>query len=106
MAKAELARRVGVCLSAVVQWEHPQGTTPSVANLVRIAQVTDVAFEWLATGRGLERSHANDGGAAIDPAAVAATVFEERLLQVARRLPIHQHDPLIEFLSAWTKRRM
>jgi len=45
-------------------------------------------------------------GAAIDPAAVAATVFEERLLQVARRLPIHQHDPLIEFLSAWTKRRM
>ena len=52
LTKAELARRVGVCLSAAVQWEHPDGTVPNATNLARAAQVLDVAFEWLATGPG------------------------------------------------------
>ncbi|MGH8173556.1 MAG: helix-turn-helix transcriptional regulator [Rhodanobacteraceae bacterium] len=103
LTKAELARRVGVCLSAVVQWEHPDGTVPNVTNLARAAQVTDVAFEWLATGRGPARMSAGDGPPAIEPAAIASTLFEERLLQIARLLPSHQHEPLLTFLSAVTR---
>src|SRR5689334_9151922 len=87
LTKTELARRVGVCLSAVVQWEHPEGTAPSVRNLARVAEVTDVAFEWLATGRGPARVATGDGTPAIEPAAIATTLFEERLLQIARLLP-------------------
>lgn len=104
LTKAELARRVGVCLSAVVQWEHPDGTVPSVTNLARAAQVTDVAFEWLATGRGPARLSASDGPPAIEPTTIASTLFEERLLQIARHLPSHQHEPLLEFLVAVTKK--
>jgi transcriptional regulator with XRE-family HTH domain len=104
LTKTELGRRVGVVTSAVVQWEHPEGTAPNATNLARIAQVTDVAFEWLATGRGPHRLKSGDGPPALEPTAIAATLFEERLLQLARRLPIHRQHPLIEFLSAWTKK--
>jgi transcriptional regulator with XRE-family HTH domain len=104
LTKTGLAHRVGVCASAVVQWEHPDGTVPNATNLARVAQVTDVAFEWLATGRGPHRVKVGDGPPALDPTAIAVTLFEERLLQLARRLPSHRRDPLIEFLSAWTKK--
>ncbi len=104
LTKAELARRVGVCLSAAVQWEHPDGTLPNAANLARAAQVTDVAFEWLATGRGPARLSPADGPPAIEPAMIASTLFEERLLEIARRLPSQHHEPLLDFLSALARK--
>ena len=104
LTKAELARRVGVCLSAAVQWEHPDGTLPNATNLARAAQVTGVAFEWLATGRGPARLSAADGPPAIEPAMIASTLFEERLLEIARRLPSQHHEALLDFLSALTKK--
>jgi transcriptional regulator with XRE-family HTH domain len=104
LSKAELARRVGVCASAAVQWEHPRGTAPNAGNLSKIAQITNVAHEWLATGRGSARlMHDDDGTPALMPGAIATTLFEERLLEVARRLPVNRHEPLLEFLLAWTK---
>lgn len=104
LSKAELARRIGVSLSAVLQWEHPEGTKPSARHLSALAQCTGVAFEWLATGRGTAALGADDGPPALEPAAMAMTLFEERLLDVARKLPSHRHEALIEFLSAWTKK--
>ena len=104
LSKAELARRVGVSPSAVVQWEHPSGSGPSARHLATIAQCTGVAFEWLATGRGPARVSDTDGPPAIDPTSIAVTLFEERLLDVARKLPSHRHEALIEFLVAWTKK--
>lgn len=100
MTKTELAERVGVCASAAVQWEHPKGTAPSVTNLMRIAQITEVAFEWLATGRGPSRFSADPSAGAC---ASATTFFEERLLHVARRLPADQQEPLILYLEACAK---
>lgn len=47
-----LAAQVGVTRGAVAQWEMPTGTAPSVENLIKIAGLSGVAFEWLATGRG------------------------------------------------------
>jgi transcriptional regulator with XRE-family HTH domain len=104
LSKAEVARRVGVSVSAVVQWEQPDGTAPSARHLATFAQCTGVAFEWLATGRGPARISADDGPPTLEPAAIAVTLFEERLLEVARKLPSHRHDALIEFLVAWTKK--
>jgi transcriptional regulator with XRE-family HTH domain len=103
LSKAELARRVGVCASAAVQWEHPRGTAPNATNLSKIAQVTNVAHEWLATGRGFSRVACEDGTPALMPGAIATTLFEERLLEIARRLPAKRHEPLLAFLEAWTK---
>ena len=104
-SKGELARRVGVSASAVVQWERPCGTAPNTMNLSAIAQSTGVAFEWLATGRGPTRVAASDGALAIELGAMAVTLFEERLLDIARKLPRHRHDALIEFLDAWTRKK-
>ena len=104
-SKGELARRVGVSVSAVVQWERPGGTAPQMTNLAAIAQSTGVAFEWLATGRGPTRVAAGDGAPAIDLGAMAVTLFEERLLDIARKLPSHRHAALIDFLDAWTRKK-
>lgn|GEM_PF-1111819 len=95
LTKIALAQRVGVCVSAAVQWEHPRGTVPSVSNLLRIATITGVAFEWLATGRGV----ALPGCDAI----VATTPLEKHLLAVVRRVPSGHHGALLERLAEWTK---
>jgi transcriptional regulator with XRE-family HTH domain len=102
ISKAELARRVGVCLSAAVQWEHPKGTSPTVANLARIASICEVAFEWLATGRGPLTLVVGDPESA--PAG-ASTIdaFEERLLRAVREVPEHQRQLLIEFARSLKK---
>jgi transcriptional regulator with XRE-family HTH domain len=105
MTKANLARRVGVCLSAAVQWEHPNGTSPTVANLARIAEACDVAFEWLATGRGpMAPVIVDAASASIDVRAIAISPFEERLLRAVRAMPAHQQDILIEFARSLTKK--
>ena len=52
ISQAALANQVGVVPSAVAQWEGSQRTSPTVEHLTRVAQATNVAFEWLATGRG------------------------------------------------------
>ena len=50
-SQAQLASALGVSRGACGQWE--QGvSTPSVAHLIELAKVTEVSFEWLATGRG------------------------------------------------------
>ena len=52
LSQAALAEAVGVQRSAVSHWEAVQGKSPSMANLRRVATVTGVQFEWIATGRG------------------------------------------------------
>jgi transcriptional regulator with XRE-family HTH domain len=104
LSKAELARRVGVSISAVVQWERPDGTRPSARHLAALAECMGLAFEWLATGRGPTRIVNDDGPPALEPTAMALTLFEERLLDLSRKLPTDRREALIEFLAAWTKK--
>lgn len=35
---------------------------------------------------------------------MAVTLFEERLLDLARKLPSQRQEALVEFLAVWTKR--
>lgn len=51
-SQSQLAAAVGVRRSAVSHWESSLDKNPSFGNLVRIAEVTSVHLEWLATGRG------------------------------------------------------
>ncbi len=52
LSQSKLAEVVGVQRSAVSHWESAEGKTPTVNNLLKLAQITNVQFEWLATGRG------------------------------------------------------
>ena len=87
-SQAELAAQLGVCRSAVAQWERTGGTSPSVDHLAKVAIVTGVWFEWLATGRG--PSHPEE--AELDNAATATATdcamddLESRILEAVRRL--------------------
>ena len=107
MSRAELARKVGVGTSAAVQWEQVKGTSPSVANLVTIAQVTDVAFEWLATGRGPARLGMTQEPFAIHKDCMAHDLFEEQILCLARKVPRTHREHLLRYLIAvYTERKI
>ncbi len=50
LSQRALAGGVGVQRSAVSHWES--GKQPTAANLGQVALITQVHYEWLATGRG------------------------------------------------------
>ncbi|MEO5629093.1 MAG: helix-turn-helix domain-containing protein [Thermomonas sp.] len=52
LSQAGLAERLHVQRSAVSNWESVSDIQPSLQNLVAIAKVCGVSFEWLGTGRG------------------------------------------------------
>lgn len=101
LSQAALAESVGVQRSAVSHWEAVQGKSPSMSNLRRVATVTGVQFEWLATGRGrmgLSAEDALDGVAAVD-AAMVDEPMELRMLAAFRHLPARSQAPLVELME-------
>jgi transcriptional regulator with XRE-family HTH domain len=51
LSQSQLAASLGVSRGACGQWE--QGVSlPSVSHMAELARITEVSFEWLATGRG------------------------------------------------------
>lgn len=87
LSQSALATRLGIKRSAVTQWEHPQGTRPSVEHLIRIATETGAGFEWLATGRGPSRLDALDTTPALCVDDFAGDEFEAQALGHLRRMP-------------------
>jgi transcriptional regulator with XRE-family HTH domain len=55
LSQSQLAASLKVHRSAVSQWESPTGALPTVENLIKLARLTQVQMEWLATGRGSMR---------------------------------------------------
>jgi transcriptional regulator with XRE-family HTH domain len=51
-SQAELARRARVHRSCVGHWEGVHGAHPGHLRLAELADILEVSFEWLATGRG------------------------------------------------------
>lgn len=103
LSQAALANETGVQRSAVTQWEKDGGTSPSVANLARIAVVTQVHFEWLATGRGPGRpADGSDLPPPQDSAEAQQTLQEGAILSLLRRLPHRKRQmahTIIEMLT-------
>ena len=52
LSQSQLAGFLEVHRSAVSQWESPHGASPTLENLIKLAKLTEVQMEWLATGRG------------------------------------------------------
>jgi transcriptional regulator with XRE-family HTH domain len=99
LTQAELARRVGVKRSAVTQWEHPLGTTPSMHHLIQIAIQTDTCVEWLATARGPCRSEDTEPVAAVLMDDYAQDPQEGEALLRFRRLPAHKRKIALQILQ-------
>lgn len=97
LSQEALAGRVGVGRSAVSNWEAGRGTMPSVENLATFATATNVAFEWLATGRGpVQLGH----DPLLDVPAVDADLVgeprERRLLRAFRSASVRAQCNLLE----------
>ena len=88
LSQAQLAVQVGVCRSAVAQWERARGASPNVGHLAKIAGVTGVTFEWLATGRGTMRNGAEELVPAVQQNDFARDALERGCLSRCGGCPI------------------
>lgn len=106
LTQSALAESLKLNRSAVSQWESPAGSLPTVENLIRIAHVTHVSFEWLATGRGrMQHMHDERDTPAVQLDCYAHDWQEERLLKDYRGLPATARKALIDLLESIKRRK-
>lgn len=98
LSQMNLALRCGVQRSAVANWEAPNGASPAVNNLIQLASVTSVSFEWLATGRGcMQLAPAEDMEvAAGDP---LRDPHEQRLVSAFRASSARMRTNILELVE-------
>ena len=99
LTQAELARRIGVKRSAVTQWEHPLGTSPSMHHLIQIAIETGTCVEWLGTGRGPGRCDGKDTASAPPREDCAQDASESEALLRFRKLPAQKRRIALQILK-------
>ena len=99
LSQLELAGLLGVSRGAVANWESTSAVVPASERLQRLALVTRVSYEWLATGRGapsydttLDDIPAGDMEMVEDP-------LELRLLRAFRACPQRQHARILEMVE-------
>ncbi len=56
LSQKKLAEKIGVSSSAISQYESTSyfHSEPSIKNLIQLARVLNISFEWLTTGRGIK----------------------------------------------------
>lgn len=101
LSQAALAKLVGVQRSSASQWESDHiRKDPSTANLAKIAVITGVSFEWLATGRGEMMWSAHRYGISEYGSDYRClTAWERQLLKLFGDLPARRQKALMEFLD-------
>lgn len=98
ISQTKLATEIGVQRSAVSHWESPLGKNPTLKNLRKVAEITAVRFEWLATGRGAMALSSKTLADSI-PAVLALMVDDEleiRMLEAMREVPLDSKMSLVE----------
>jgi len=102
LSQAALAEKIGVQRSAVAQWEMLNGSHPTVENLAKLATITSVRFEWLATGRG-HRTLTEDEDHSLDQEVqlmyLAGSDLEIRTLIALRKLTLHECSAITELVE-------
>jgi transcriptional regulator with XRE-family HTH domain len=105
MSQSDLGTAIGVNRSAVAQWESRDGSRPTSENLSRIAVITSVQFEWLATGRGRMLPIGEDESevSALMLRVHAHDEVEERILKALRKLEYWQSVVIAEMIEALSR---
>jgi transcriptional regulator with XRE-family HTH domain len=100
LTQAQLALLIGVHRSAVAQWERFKGTKPNAIHLAKIADVLEISFEWLATGRGRMRLDAAFETGERIPTDFARDEMEERILLASRSLSQRKREAVLALMEA------
>lgn len=98
-SQAELARHMSVTQPSVAEWESGR-KAPNMKNLMRLAKLLDVGFEWLSTRRGAIRPP--PPLTVSEPASAYEWMLpeERRLLKTFARLQPDQREALLGFLES------
>lgn len=103
LTQTNLAQRLGVSRTAVVNWESASNRArPSGERLEGICRITGVAWEWLATGRG-QATLTADSILAVDAEFVEDPI-ERRLLQAFRDRGANVQQAILTLLEGDTAR--
>ncbi len=105
LSQQVLAERMGVTRGAVANWESAVAV-PAARLLARIANVTGVSYEWLATGRGAmlpELGFEDPKTPAIDADFVDDPV-ERQLLDTFRMASMRARKAALDTLKASARR--
>ena len=95
-----LANALGVTRSAVSNWESANAARPATARLAMLANVLDVSFEWIATGRGEMRlSRPAHDSFIVEDLLVVDCPHERNLLCAYRHAPARVKAILQEIAS-------
>ena len=101
LSQEALALNLGVTRSAVANWESADGVLPASARLADIARLTNVSFEWLATGRG-PLDHCGKDDTPVVEGEMVHDEYERRLLAAFRRMPEHAQQQVVLHCEAMT----
>lgn len=98
LSQEALASLIGVTRGAVANWECSVGATPAFNRLEHLARVTEVSFEWLATGRGQLSLLREDSTLAVD-AEIVYDSTERKLLAEFRSADKHAREIAMRLLE-------
>ncbi len=95
--QVEIERLSGVSQTSIS--EYCNGTIPTAANAVRIAQAAEVSLDWLLTGKERERANENQSASVPDPAILAEALAEYEIYRNSqpkeRRHLSHRHQAML-----------
>lgn len=98
LSQTEMAAALGVGRSAVANWECADRVAPHCTRLARIALLTGVSHEWLATGRGSQTL--DQGGIPAVDAEMVDDLIERRLLHAYRMAPTAIQQALLQLVES------
>lgn len=87
LSQMQLAEKLSVTRGAVANWEAASRVNPATARLEQIALITQISYEWLATGRGRMTHRSNPHDRPTMDADLVCDATERRLLQAFREAP-------------------
>lgn len=87
LSQSELALELGISRGAVANWESADGALPATTRLEKLALVTHVSYEWLATGRGRMTNLPTETEVPAVDADMVWDPAERRLLRAFRENP-------------------
>ena len=98
LSQSQAAQQLDVHRGTYGHWERGNGHQPTSTNLLRLAMVLGVAYEWLATGRGTANLASDDDEVpALRLACFVQCEVEEKLLLALRKLPARKRSELLDF---------
>ena len=95
LSQSKAAQALNVDRGTVGHWERGAGHRPTSGNLMQLAVLMAVSYEWLATGRG-SMQLSSDEVPAVRLDCFAQSDDEEALLLAFRKLPAHRRKAVVD----------